>query len=278
MQKKKQEEARKAEERKTAERKAEEQRRAANPAAPSGTSATSGTTSLPGAVSSAAGQPASNLVAPPNAASAANAANSVAAGSNNNSRTPVGMQGVGDFTWAGGWLLTAYGCYRSGTRLFCDFDTTNQHNQQANSNIWSGAGGVNVVDDGGKLTPRHNAFFVGTDGSQFVTAYISPQPVRFVIEYDDIDQRNTTISLVLAGNRIQSVPIMAMEASQPAGKMPARGFATGAQPAGTQSAGTQQSTSTGAPGILDKATNAANNASNQKQKAQDMLKSLPGQH
>src|SRR5580700_6911551 len=112
------------------------------------------------------------------------------------SRAPVAAQGVGSFLWPGGWTLTAYGCFRTGTRLFCDFDTTNQNNLQADTSIWSGGGGVDLVDDGGKITRRHNAFFVGSDGSQFTTAYISPQPVRFVIEYDDVDQRYTSISLI----------------------------------------------------------------------------------
>jgi hypothetical protein len=134
----------------------------------------------------------------------------------------VGGLGVGSFLWPGGWTLTAYGCFRTDTRLFCDFDTTNTNNLAVNASIWSGAGGVNVVDDGGKITIRHNAFFVGTDGSQFQTAYVSPQPVRFIIEYDDVDPRYTTVSLVLTTNRIKSVPVFAIDPSQPAGVFPSR--------------------------------------------------------
>lgn len=142
------------------------------------------------------------------------------------SRAPVAAQGVGSFLWPGGWTLTAYGCFRSGTRLFCDFDTTSQNNLQADTNIWSGGGGVDLVDDGGKITRRHNAFFVGSDGSQFTTAYISPQPVRFIIEYDDVDQRYTSISLILARERIQAIPITLIDPSQPAGRIPARAART----------------------------------------------------
>src|SRR6202142_2667889 len=40
-------------------------------------------------------------------------------------RAPVAGQGLGTFLWPGGWTLTAYGCFRTGNRLFCAFDTTN---------------------------------------------------------------------------------------------------------------------------------------------------------
>jgi hypothetical protein len=110
------------------------------------------------------------------------------------SRAPVAAQGVGSFLWPGGWTLTAYGCFRTDTRLFCDFDKPIP--------VSGRGGGVDLVDDGGKITRRHNAFFVGSDGSQFTTAYISPQPVRFIIEYDDVDQRYTSISLILGRDRI----------------------------------------------------------------------------
>ena len=193
------------------------------------------------------------------------------AGSNpGDPRAPVAGQGLGTFLWPGGWTLTAYGCFRTGTRLFCDFDTTNQNNVPANTVIWSGAGGVNLVDDGGKITQRHNAFFVGDDGSQFQTAYISPQPVRFIIEYDDVDQRYTSVSLVFIRDRIQGVPITLIDPSQPAGRMPAR--ASASAPASR----TPQAVQPGANGTLDRATQTVNNVNTQKQKAQDLLKSMQG--
>ena len=184
-------------------------------------------------------------------------------------RAPVAGQGVGTFLWPGGWTLTAYGCFRTGTRLFCDFDTTNQNNLQANSNIWSGYGGVNLVDDGGKITQRHNAFFVGDDGSQFTTAYISPQPVRFIIEYDDVDPRYTSISLVLVNNRIQGVPITVIDPSQPAGTMPARASAN------PPASGTPGAVA-GANGVLGKAAQAINAVNDQKNKAQGVVQSVQG--
>ena len=147
------------------------------------------------------------------------------------SRPPVAVQGVGTFVFSG-WTLTAYGCFRSNTRLFCDFDTIHQKNVQAGSNIWNN---VNLVDDGGKITGRHNAFFVGDDGSQFPTAYIGTTPVRFIMEYDDVNPRYTSISLVRGGQRIQGVPVTTIDASQPAGTIPARGTAR-APAQGTQAA------------------------------------------
>jgi hypothetical protein len=142
------------------------------------------------------------------------------------SRAPVSGRGVGTFL-AGPWTLIAYGCFRSGTRLFCDFDTTNQSNTGANSEIWRP---VSLVDDGGKITTRHNAFFVGDDGSQFSTAYLTAQkPARFIIEYDNVDQRYTSISLVCGRDQIQGVPISQMDPSQPAGTIPARASASAIQ-------------------------------------------------
>jgi hypothetical protein len=141
-------------------------------------------------------------------------------------RAPVGAQGIGTFL-SGPWTMIVYGCFRSGTRLFCDFDTFNRNNVQANSNIWEP---VSLVDDGGKITRRHNASFIGDDGSQFPTAYVTTKPVRFTIEYDDIDQRYTSISLVLGRDQITGVPITVEDASQPAGKIPARPSANTVQP------------------------------------------------
>jgi hypothetical protein len=148
-----------------------------------------------------------------------------AAPSAGDSRAPVAGQGIGTFLFHT-WTLVAYGCFRSGTRLFCDFDTLNQNNVQANSSIWAP---VNLVDDGGKITRRHNAFFVGDDGSQFPTAYVTTKPVRFVMEYDNVDQRYTSISLVLGKDQITGIPITVEDAVQSAGKIPSRPTANAVQ-------------------------------------------------
>jgi hypothetical protein len=175
-----------------------------------------GTNAVSG-LSSAGTNAVNGMVAPGSTtASGQNSMNGAAAG---DPRTPVGGMGVGSFVYAG-WNLTAYGCFRTGTRLFCDFDTAYQSNLQAGSNIW---GPVKLVDDGGKITDRHTAFFVGDDGSQFETAYLTPsKPTRFIIEFDNIDQRYTSVSLVLGKEQIQPVPITIMDPNTPAGTMPAR--------------------------------------------------------
>jgi len=246
---------------------------AANATAPAATPGAS-----PMAAPAASWSPA--VASPVGSSTSASPAGAVTSSSGNGSRAPVGGFGVGTFLWPGGWTLTAYGCFRTDTRLFCDFDTTNQNNLQAASNIWSGGGGVNLVDDGGKITARHNAFFVGQDGSQFPNAYISSQPVRFIIEYDDVNPSYTAVSLVLGRQRIQGVPITLIDPSQPQGKMPARpvvsnGAPSGANAAAPGAAGTQQAGQPGA-GALDKANSAVNNANNQKKKAQSLWNSLQG--
>jgi hypothetical protein len=175
-----------------------------------------GTNAVSG-MSSAGTNAVNGMVAPGSTtASGQNSVNGAAVG---DPRSPVGGMGVGSFVYAG-WNLTAYGCFRTGTRLFCDFDTAYQSNLQAGSNIW---GPVKLVDDGGKITDRHNAFFVGDDGSQFQTAYLTPsKPTRFIIEFDNIDQRYTSVSLVLGKEQIQPVPITIMDPNTPSGTMPAR--------------------------------------------------------
>jgi hypothetical protein len=254
---------------------------ASNATAPAATPGASPTAAAPASWSPAVASQGGS----PTAASPAGTVTS-ASSSGNGSRSAVGGLGVGTFLWPGGWTLTAYGCFRTGTRLFCDFDTINQNNLQAGSNIWSGGGGVNLVDDGGKITVRHNAFFVGQDGSQFPTAYISPQPVRFIIEYDDVNPSYTAVSLVLGRERIQGVPITLIDPSQPQGKMPARPVVSNVATSGTNAAtgvnaatpaatGTQQAGQPGT-GVLDKADSTVNNANNQKKKAQSIWKSLQG--
>jgi hypothetical protein len=101
----------------------------------------------------------------------------------------------------------------------------------------------------------------------FPNAYIGPKPVRFIMEYDNLDQRYTSISLVNGGNRIQGVPITQVDASQPAEIIPARGSAN------VPAAGTQ-AVATGSNGTLDKATQAVNSANDQKKKVQGFWKSV----
>jgi hypothetical protein len=164
------------------------------------------------------------------------------------SRSALTTQGLGTFLWGDG-VLTVYGCYRTGTRVLCDFDFTKQNNAQVNAPwVW---GGVNMVDDGGKVTAIHTGFFMGQDGSQFPTAYVTTNPVRMIMEYDNVASNFNSVALVFGSNRIQGVPITLADPNQPAGTIPGRGTTA------TQGTGTTAGTNP-----IDGATNAVNNATN----------------
>jgi len=221
-----------------------------------------------------------NGVATQNVYPATSSAGSVTSVPNNQQRGAVGLAGVGSFLWAD-WTAVVYGCWRTGTRVLCDFDTSKTNPQQANANqLW---GNLNLVDDGGRVSQRHNEFFMGDDGSQFQTGYISQTPVRTLMEYDDVSPNINHATLVLANQRVQNVPISNVDPSQPAGSIPARG--AGQAPA---AAGAPSSSAPGASGNpLDQAQNGVNNAQNtvnnatgqvndQKQKAKSLWQSLKG--
>jgi hypothetical protein len=182
------------------------------------------------------------------------------------SRSAVGTQGLGTFLWSDA-TLTVYACYRTVTRVLCDFDLSKQNNTQVNA-PWV-YGGVNMVDDGGKITGIHTAFFMGQDGSQFPTAYVTTTAVRMLMEYDNVGQNYTSVALVFGANRIQGVPIVTVDPSQPAGSVPVRGAAS------TSAPGAAAAT---AVSPIDGATNAVNNASNTvnttKQKSKSLWDSL----
>jgi hypothetical protein len=191
-------------------------------------------------------------------------------------RSAVLASGLHDFH-AYDYTLTAYGCFRNGTRLFCDFDTSKINATQVGSNIW---GPINLVDDGGKVTARHNAFFLFDDGTQAPTAYLSTKPVRFIIEYDDVNPRFTQVALVLGGDRALGIPVTAVDPNQPGGAaIPARGGAV--QQAQGQPQATAPSTPA-APGtqaatpanVTDQANQAINNANNKKAQAQSLWQTL----
>jgi hypothetical protein len=185
----------------------------------------------------------------------------------------VVVPGAGSFIW-GDWTLVAYGCYRTGggTRVLCDFDTTKQNGVQANVNsMWYG---LNLVDGNGKVTTRHSVFFMGDDGSQFDTGYISTTPVRLFMEYDDISPNVTTASLVLGQQRVQGVSILAVDPNAPPGSVPARG---GAQP--DQQAAAQAGTPA-AGNAVDQAqqgvNNTVNNVNDKKTKAKGIWDQIKG--
>jgi hypothetical protein len=182
----------------------------------------------------------------------------------NDPRAAVAAQGIGTFRGAD-FTLTVYRCYRSGTRLLCDFDLSRQNNGQANTAPFYT---VALVDDGGKITTRHDAYYMAADGSHLATAYLSPAPVRYIMEYDDVGAQFASISLINGGDQIQGVPITNMDPNQPAGSMPGRGgqvqqAANGAQ--APNAAGVQN----GAQNAANQAGQAVNGAKSAKQKAKD---------
>lgn len=188
----------------------------------------------------------------------------------------MGLQGIGSFLW-GDWTGVVYGCWRTGTRVVCDFDTSKQNPTQAvANNLWNG---LNLVDDGGKVSGRHNEFFMGDDGSQFQNGYMSQTPVRTLIEYDDVNPNITHATLILANQRVQNVPITNVDANQPAGTIPARG--AGQAPAAAAGGGTPAGNAPASNNPIDKAQNGVNsaqdtinNANTQKQKGKSLWDSL----
>jgi hypothetical protein len=149
-------------------------------------------------------------------------------------RSAVATQGLGTFL-GGGWTMTAYGCFRTGTRVLCDFDVL----PPSNTGINAGAFGpwVALVDDGGKITAPHNAFFQAADGSQLTTAYAdTSNPLRLLMEYDNVSPNFNSVALVHGADRIAGVPITPADPNVPEGTILARGAAPSA-PGGTATPG-----------------------------------------
>jgi hypothetical protein len=194
-------------------------------------------------------------------------------------RSAVLAPGLHDFH-AYDYTLTAYGCFRNGTRLFCDFDASKLNATQVGSNIW---GPITLVDDGGKITARHNAYFLFDDGTQAPTAYLSPKPIRFIIEYDDVNPRFNQVALVLGPDRALGIPVSNVDASQPGGAaIPGRGGAV------QQAQSQQQAAAPGTPGTpatpgmpgatpasaTDQVNQTINNVNDKKAKAQSLWQQL----
>jgi len=181
-------------------------------------------TTLPDLRPGAKTSPTSSLTSAPTNAIAAPSSDRRGSTVAGDPRSPVAATGLGTFR-AADFTLTAYGCFRTGTRVLCDFDATKQHNRQMNAaSIWST---VDLVDDGGRITKRHTAYFMGDDGNQFPVAFLSTTAVRMILEYDNVSPQFTSVSLVNRRERIQGVPITPVDASQPAANTATRGAATG---------------------------------------------------
>jgi hypothetical protein len=136
-------------------------------------------------------------------------------------RAPVQAEGLHVFHGAD-YSATAYGCYRSGTRVLCDFDVTKAHPAQGRAAIWHT---MQMVDSGGKINPRHDAYFLFEDGSKAPNAFLSDKPVRFIMEFDNIGANITSVTLSNGADRAESIPITAAAQTQAAVPAPATGSA-----------------------------------------------------
>ena len=70
--------------------------------------------------------------------------------------------------------MVVYGCYRAGTRVFCDFDLMKLHAAQVGVGPFAATA---LVDDGGQITKRHDAYYMGTDARRMQAADVST-PLR----------------------------------------------------------------------------------------------------
>jgi hypothetical protein len=55
---------------------------------------------------------------------------------------------------------------------------------------------IALVDDGGQITRRHDAYYMGTDGRHMQAAYASSAAVRYVMEFDNVGEQINSIPLV----------------------------------------------------------------------------------
>jgi hypothetical protein len=129
--------------------------------------------------------------------------------------------GLGTFN-SGGVRLTAFNCLRSGTRVFCDYDVTNNQSGQIGSAAFQ-RWGVTLASTSGRVFSSQRALYVDQDGSTFEVAELTPNnPVRLVMEYDDVPASYNVVTLAYGASRIQSVPITQIPEGQAAGTIPVR--------------------------------------------------------
>lgn len=123
-------------------------------------------------------------------------------------------------------ILTAYGCFRTGTIVSCDFDVTKQNSAPFKASLlWSSLG---LKDDTGRVLKRHDAFFLADDGTRQPLTTLSINPVRLIIEFTGVDGQLSTASLVNGQDQISGVPIDMTDPGQPEGTIPARIASTAA--------------------------------------------------
>jgi|HubBroStandDraft_1064217.scaffolds.fasta_scaffold285814_2 hypothetical protein len=135
---------------------------------------------------------------------AGNNAGAGSTGSADSQRTPVpAAQGAHVFK-SGQFTATAYSCTRYGSRVLCDFDVTRQSSAETNQQIWNQ---MILVDDGGKISHRHDAYYVFDDGTQGNNAYLTAKPVRMIMEFDDVSANASSATLAVGQDRADSIPI-----------------------------------------------------------------------
>ena len=96
-----------------------------------------------------------------------------AASTDNGSRGALATQGLEIFHGLD-YMMVVYGCYRAGTHVLCDFDLLRANAAQVGVGPFAN---VVMVDDGGKITRRHDAYYMGTDGTRMQAAHVSTAPV-----------------------------------------------------------------------------------------------------
>lgn len=104
------------------------------------------------------------------------------------------------------YMMVVYGCYRTGTRVLCDFDLLKANAAQVGVGPFAN---VVMVDDGGQITRRHDAYYLGTDGTRMQASYVSTAPVRYIMEFDNVGEQFNSVALVSGSEQIKNVPISA---------------------------------------------------------------------
>jgi hypothetical protein len=69
-----------------------------------------------------------------------------------------------------------------------------------------------MVDDGGRLTRQHDAYYMGTDGTGMQAPYVSTAPVRYVMEFDNVGEQFNSVALVSGSEQIKNVSIIVRRA------------------------------------------------------------------
>jgi hypothetical protein len=133
-----------------------------------------------------------------------------AGGSSGSHASASAGQALGSFPGCCGYTMTAYSCFRSGSQVLCDFDVTNQGNIRANAKqIYSD---THMVNSSGRVLSRTDAYFVDSDGSQFVDSQITPgSKVRMIMVFNNVPANTSSVSLAQGSNTIQSVAISSQE-------------------------------------------------------------------